>query len=64
MLGAIYGDKAGSIHEFKQIKTVKPVETEQLITNESFYSDDTIETIAIIDAIIKDKIPRNLDKNL
>ena len=27
MLGAIYGDKAGSIHEYGQIKTIKPVQT-------------------------------------
>lgn len=56
MLGAIYGDKAGSIHEFKQIKTIIPVEVEgKLITAESFYSDDTIETVAVIDAIINHK---------
>ena len=37
MLGAIYGDKAGSIHEYGQIKTIKPVEVEQLIQENSFY---------------------------
>ena len=55
MLGAIYGDKAGSIHEYGQIKTIKPVEVEQLIQDNSFYSDDTIETIAVADAIINNK---------
>lgn len=55
MLGAIYGDKAGSIHEYGQIKTIKPVEVEQLIQDNSFYSDDTIETIAVIDAIVNNK---------
>lgn len=56
MLGAIYGDKAGSIYEFKQIKIIKPVKIEgNLITSESFYSDDTIETVAVIDAIINNK---------
>ena len=55
MLGAIYGDKAGSIHEYEQIKTIKPVEVEQLIQDNSFYSDDTIETIAVIDAIVNNK---------
>lgn len=55
MLGAIYGDKAGSIHEYGQIKTIKPVEVEQLIQDNSFYSDDTIETIAIMDAILNHK---------
>ena len=55
MLGAIYGDKAGSIHEFKQTKDIKPVIVDELITDESFYSDDTIETIAILDAIVNGK---------
>jgi len=53
MLGAIYGDKAGSIYEFKQIKEIKPIKVDgSIITSQSFYSDDTIETIAVIDAII------------
>lgn len=55
MLGAIYGDKAGSTHEYGQIKKVSPVEVKELISKESFYSDDTIETIAVIDAIINNK---------
>ena len=55
MLGAIYGDKAGSIHEYSQIKTIKPVEVKDLIQQNSFYSDDTIETIAVIDAILNHK---------
>ncbi len=55
MLGAIYGDKAGSIYEYEQIKMIKPIVVEQLIQKESFYSDDTIETIAVIDAIINNK---------
>lgn len=55
MLGAIYGDKAGSIYEYKQTKTIEPVYVEQLISDNSFYSDDTIETIAIMDAIINKK---------
>ena len=55
MLGAIYGDKAGSIYEFDQIKEIKSINPKKLIVNNSFYSDDTIETIAIIDAIINRK---------
>lgn len=55
MLGAIYGDKAGSIYEYEQIKTIKPIKTEQLIKETSFYSDDTIETIAVMDAILNKK---------
>lgn len=55
MLGAIYGDKAGSTYEFEQLKDIKPIVAEKLILPNSFYSDDTIETIAVIDAIINNK---------
>ena len=55
MLGAIYGDKAGSIYEFSQLKEIKCINPQKLITKKSFYSDDTIETIAVMDAIINNK---------
>lgn len=55
MLGAIYGDKAGSIYEFSQLKEIKSINPKKLITVNSFYSDDTIETIAVMDAIINKK---------
>ncbi|MGM9875173.1 MAG: ADP-ribosylglycohydrolase family protein [Bacilli bacterium] len=55
MLGAIYGDKAGSIYEFDQLNEIKSIRPDVLIQTNSFYSDDTIETIAIIDAIINNK---------
>ena len=55
MLGAIYGDKAGSIYEYDQTKKITPIYPDKLITNDSFYSDDTIETIALIDAITSNK---------
>ena len=55
MLGAIYGDKAGSIYEYDQLKEIKPINPKELILENSFYSDDTIETIAIIDAIINNE---------
>ena len=55
MLGAIYGDKAGSLYEFDQLKEIKSINPDKLITPSSFYSDDTIETIAIADAIINKK---------
>ena len=55
MLGAIYGDKVGSTYEFKQTKEIKPINPQKLILPNSFYSDDTIETIAVIDAIINNK---------
>lgn len=55
MLGAIYGDKAGSVYEFSQLKSIKGIDPQTLIIEESFYSDDTIETIAVMDAIINNK---------
>ena len=51
MLGAIYGDKAGSIYEYNQTKNITLIYPDKLITSDYFYSDDTIETIALIDAI-------------
>lgn len=55
MLGAIYGDKAGSIYEYGQLKEINPINPKKLILPQSFYSDDTIETIAIMDAILNGK---------
>lgn len=56
MWGAIIGDLIGSIYEYDQIRAVKGITNiEKLITKDSFFSDDTILTIAIIDAIINDK---------
>lgn len=55
MLGGIFGDKSGSIYEFNQLKEIKPIKPDQLILPNSFYSDDTIEIIAIMDAIINNK---------
>ena len=55
MLGAIIGDLAGSIYEYEQIKNVKPVQIKNIIEASSFYSDDTILTTAIADAILNKK---------
>lgn len=55
MWGAIIGDLAGSIYEFEQTKEIKTVSPKELITNQSFYSDDTILTMAILDAMLTDK---------
>ena len=55
MYGNIIGDLAGSIYEYGQIKKVSPITVNKLITKNSFISDDTILTIAIIDAIINHK---------
>lgn len=55
MLGAIFGDKAGSIYEYNQTKSVQPINIEKIDLTDSFYSDDTIETIAVMDAIINNR---------
>ena len=51
MYGAIIGDLAGSIYEYSQIKKVTPIYMDKIIEDNAFYSDDTILTIAILDAI-------------
>ncbi len=61
MYGAIIGDLAGSIYEYEQFSNVKSINTNKLIEKDSFYSDDTILTIAVLNAIIDDK---NYDKYL
>lgn len=52
MYGAIIGDLAGSIYEYSQLKKVVPVKMGKIIEDNAFYSDDTILTIAILDALL------------
>ena len=52
MYGAIIGDLAGSIYEYEQVKKVKPVKIDKIIEDNAFYSDDTILTVAVLDAIL------------
>ena len=52
MYGAIIGDLAGSIYEYEQTKHINRVKVKNLIENNSFFSDDTILTIAILEAIL------------
>ena len=52
MWGAIIGDLAGSIYEFEQINQIKGISTNQIIPDKGFFSDDTILTIAILDAVL------------
>ena len=61
MWGAVIGDLAGSVYEFSQIKEVSSVEIDELIKEESFFSDDTILTVAIADCLLHD---RDYDKYL
>ena len=55
MFGAIIGDLAGSIYEYNQIKAVEKLDVKELICDKSFFSDDTILTMAILDSILNNK---------
>ena len=61
MYGALIGDLAGSIYEYDQLRKVHSIQMNNLIEDNAFYSDDTILTIAILDAIVHD---RNYDSYL
>lgn len=52
MWGSIIGDIAGSIYEYDQTKGVHPVEVDKIIDDNAFFSDDTILTVAVADAIV------------
>lgn len=54
MLGAIIGDIVGSIYEFDNIKT----KNFNLFSNEMFFTDDTVMTIATAEAIMEGGKPR------
>jgi len=53
MMGAIIGDICGSIYEFDNRKTDQP-ETIELINSECFYTDDTVLTAAVAEAVFSD----------
>ena len=62
MLGAVIGDLAGSLYEYDEFKSGKNLDRrleilnkDNLIEENSFYSDDTILTIAILDAIMNNR---------
>ena len=54
MYGSVIGDISGSIYEFEQTKKIKSIKTGIIIPDNGFYSDDTILTVAIKDAIDHD----------
>lgn len=54
MIGAVIGDLAGSIYEYDQTKKITSIQAKQLLLPNSFISDDTILTMAIINAIVND----------
>lgn len=57
MYGAIYGDLVGSVYEYLEyqhhdkMRMIKASNEENLVTDESFISDDTILTIAVLKAV-------------
>lgn len=55
MYGAIIGDIAGSIYEYDQFNNIHPIVVDNIIPDEGFYSDDSVLTMAILDAILNDK---------
>ena len=55
MWGAIIGDLAGSIYEYDQLYDLKEVRVKEIIPSNSFFSDDTILTMAILDAMLTNK---------
>lgn len=56
MWGAIIGDLAGSIYEYNQSKKITKIDIkDKLLTEQSFYSDDTILTIAILEALLENQ---------
>ena len=55
MLGNIIGDLAGSIYEFEQFSDCHEIKVDGIISANAFFSDDTILTIAILDAILAHK---------
>ena len=60
MIGAIYGDIVGSAYEFNNIKT----KDFELFGNNSVFTDDTVMTLAVANAIIKiDQISVNKSMN-
>jgi len=54
MLGAIIGDIAGSIYEWRPIKHKG---FQPLLAADAFFTDDTVLTVAVADALLADRSP-------
>jgi ADP-ribosylglycohydrolase len=52
--GAVIGDICGSIYEWQNRKTDKPEEIE-LINHHCYFTDDTVLTVAVMDALKTDR---------
>jgi ADP-ribosylglycohydrolase len=55
MLGAIIGDIVGSVYEWRNIKT----KNFPLFTSKNFFTDDTVMTVAVADALMNGGKPEN-----
>jgi len=55
MLGAIFGDMAGSVYEFKNIKTT----AFDLLGEGTSYTDDTVLTVAVADWILQGALTKD-----
>lgn len=58
MIGAIIGDVVGSRFEFDNIKTKRFI----LVTEESYFTDDTVLTIAVMDWVLHAKDKEDLNE--
>ena len=54
-IGAIIGDISGSTYEYEQFGKVHKVKDPIILGKDSFYTDDTILTIALLDAYLHKK---------
>ena len=57
MYGAIIGDIIGSVYEFNNIKTKEF----PLFTSSNRFTDDTVMTVAVADAVLKCKVGNKID---
>lgn len=55
MWGSIIGDLAGSIYEYEQFSNISIIKIDDIISENSFFSDDTILTVAVLDALLNDQ---------
>lgn len=54
MLGAIIGDTAGSVYEWQNVRRK---DFGPLFDSKAFYTDDTVCTVAVADALVNDRHP-------
>ncbi|MDO9225172.1 MAG: ADP-ribosylglycohydrolase family protein [Pseudomonadota bacterium] len=60
MLGAIFGDIVGSVYEWNNVKTK---DFQPLVAPRAFFTDDTVLTIAVADALLNDRPPAEAFKD-